>query len=90
MKVVIPGATTFNVDDNAGIGVSFRPTSVHEENDGTSCQPNDVVQIPSQEKKQKMLGLLINKMISHKQNGRRWGDFFLPPQLHGWKEVESW
>ncbi|KAH0650085.1 hypothetical protein KY284_029997 [Solanum tuberosum] len=76
MEVVIPGATTFNVDDNAGIGVSSRPKSVHElikENDGTSCQPNDVVQIPSQEKKNK-----------------RWGDFFLPPQLHGWKEVESW
>lgn len=30
MKVVIFGATTFNIDDNAGIGVSSGSKSVHE------------------------------------------------------------
>ncbi|KAH0652482.1 hypothetical protein KY289_030160 [Solanum tuberosum] len=56
-----PGATIDNMDDNAGIGVSSRSKRVHistsepaKKDVQTSLQQNDIVQSPSQEKRQKM------------------------------------
>uniref|UniRef100_K4CCA2 Uncharacterized protein n=1 Tax=Solanum lycopersicum TaxID=4081 RepID=K4CCA2_SOLLC len=67
IKASKPGATIDNMDNSPGIGASARYKHVHEstskppkEDVRTSIQQNDIVQSPSQAKRQKVLKYTVS------------------------------